>query len=265
MSAKKRILIIGETGSGKSSVIKLLTGNKEIPTSDQAIGCTFECKIYDHGEFLFIDTTGFGEGSKGTVPDAKAVGKLIKFLTANKDGFSLIVTVRQRGKITEIDENNYKLFHDTLCEEKIPNLLLITGCELDDPINQWWNCNKKFFIDNYKMKFVSGICICAADDDTIQKMNPSVQQIVKDVREMSKMELIKSLQKLPLQYPVPLYIDTWYKPFIRVCRVFLKAIGITADRIADWMKSGLELILIKKFRYSAIEAAEIAVEIAAEK
>jgi len=257
MTAKKRILIIGETGSGKSSVIKLLTGDTKIQTSDRAIGCTFECKFYDHDEFLFIDTTGLGEGSEGTVPDAEAVKQLIKFITTNKDGFSLIVTVRQKGRITKIDDNNYKIFHNALCEGKIPNLLLITGCEFDNPIDQWWNCNKKSFIDTYKMNFVSGISICAADDDTIQKMNPSVQQIFKDVRESSKMELIKTLQKFSLQYPVPLYIDNkWYTPFLRVCRLFLKIIGVKVDEVSDWMKTGLELLLIK-IGLSKIEAAEI--------
>lgn len=47
-----------------------------------------------------------------------------------------------------------------------------------------------------------------------------------------------------------------FDPFLRVVRFLLKVFGIQADKVSDWMKTGLEKLLIK-IGFSTIEAAEI--------
>jgi len=253
MATKNRILVFGEAGKGKSSVIKLVTDDESIITSDGAIGCTFECKTYETDHFIFIDTTGLGEGSQGTVPNATAIQQLIKFIKDNKDGFSLMVMVRKKDRITNIDENNYKLFYETLSEEKIPILLVITHCDFDEPIDQWWQKNKSHFLQGYKMNFKEGISVCAADKDVIEKIKPKLYKDILQVKKSSKINLIEAFHQFSLEAPVPLFSDNWYDPFKRVLRHVLNLCGITVD----WLKTEFEKLLIK-IGFSSHEAAQIA-------
>jgi tRNA U34 5-carboxymethylaminomethyl modifying GTPase MnmE/TrmE len=42
------IVIFGETGAGKSSLVNLITGTQSAPTSSDALGCTTKTTVYEH-------------------------------------------------------------------------------------------------------------------------------------------------------------------------------------------------------------------------
>jgi small GTP-binding protein len=136
-----RILVIGQTGAGKSSLVNLLAGKKVANVCDGANGCTFKFETYQcdyNGElFELIDTVGLNEGSKGTVKPKDAMKMLIKFIKGNKRGFSCILFVMPKGRITESFEKNHMLFCRTLLDGKTPAILFLSHCESDDPMNTW--------------------------------------------------------------------------------------------------------------------------------
>ncbi|CAF1063684.1 unnamed protein product [Rotaria sordida] len=136
-----RILVIGQTGAGKSSVINLLAGKKVATVDDGANGCTFKFETYQcdyNGElFELIDTVGLNEGSKGTVKPKDAMKMLIKFIKGNKRGFSCVLFVMPKGRITESFEKNHMLFYQTLLNGKTPAILFLSHCESDEPMNKW--------------------------------------------------------------------------------------------------------------------------------
>lgn len=101
---KRRILVIGENGSGKSSVIKLLTNDATIKTSDGATSCTFDCNYYTHSDTIYIDTPSLGEESHDVGFD-EGFFKELELLALLKDGVSLVILVRPKGRITTIDKN----------------------------------------------------------------------------------------------------------------------------------------------------------------
>jgi small GTP-binding protein len=42
------IVIFGETGAGKSSLVNLITRTQSAPTSSDAMGCTTKTNVYEH-------------------------------------------------------------------------------------------------------------------------------------------------------------------------------------------------------------------------
>jgi small GTP-binding protein len=69
----RRILFVGTTGSGKSSIINLLTNESHaISVGNDSMGTTRSYFAYPWDEdgiaFDFIDTTGLNEASCGAVP-----------------------------------------------------------------------------------------------------------------------------------------------------------------------------------------------------
>ncbi|EIW86065.1 hypothetical protein CONPUDRAFT_140796 [Coniophora puteana RWD-64-598 SS2] len=64
------VVIFGETGAGKSSVVNLVLGRDEAPVNSSAIGVTFGAKSYsvdlDGRSVRLFDTSGLDEGDEGS-------------------------------------------------------------------------------------------------------------------------------------------------------------------------------------------------------
>ncbi|KAG1741508.1 uncharacterized protein EDB91DRAFT_1248059 [Suillus paluster] len=82
------VVIFGEAGAGKSSLVNLITRSETAPTSCDSVGCTIETKVYEHNVVIqnqilkvkLFDTPGLDEGSEGAVPDEAARRGLKKLL-----------------------------------------------------------------------------------------------------------------------------------------------------------------------------------------
>src|SRR5262245_54795882 len=122
--APPNVIVFGESGVGKSSVINMLNGDEIAPVSDRAMGLTFSTKPYkktiDGEHFTIFDTIGLNEGSCGTVKAKDAVQKLWDLINHLADGVHLLVFVMRAPRITQTCEQNYKLFFETLCQRRVP-------------------------------------------------------------------------------------------------------------------------------------------------
>ncbi|KAF8899489.1 P-loop containing nucleoside triphosphate hydrolase protein [Gymnopilus junonius] len=163
----RNVIVFGETGVGKSSLINLILGRDKADISSGAKGCTFESTVYSGAiqgnPFNFYDTVGLGEHSSGTVDSAKAVGHLYQLVKrlANSGGIHLLVFVIKCGRVTEAMVKNYSLFFKGFCEEKLSIVIAVTGCENDEPMDQWWVENEDSF-RNAGMVFDGHACVCAS-------------------------------------------------------------------------------------------------------
>ncbi|KZP12919.1 hypothetical protein FIBSPDRAFT_754288, partial [Athelia psychrophila] len=143
------IIVFGEAGSGKSSLVNMITGKDSALVANSAAGVTFESKHYNadlpDGQLVTIwDTAGLDEAPGGTVDPQTAIGNLYK-LTRSLDSVHLLVyCVRQR--ITLYTVKNYRIFH-AICDGKVPIAIVINGLELDKNIGNWWSDNQKNFAD----------------------------------------------------------------------------------------------------------------------
>lgn len=164
------ILIFGQTGTGKSSVINMLNGKKVAESSPDARGCTFSSTPYflalPHGDggdtrkYCIWDTAGLNEDAAGSVSPEQAVNKLLE-LTQNIQGrLHLLLYCIRATRYHKVIKDNYDLFCDMVAQRKVPIVLVVTGCEHFEDMNMWWKENK-FMFDRHKLTFSEVVCITA--------------------------------------------------------------------------------------------------------
>ena len=157
------IIIFGETGVGKSSLINMIIGAEVATTSSEAVGCTFESTPYDTeidgGKYRLWDTIGLNEGDRGTHSMELAYINLHKLVQNLKDqGIGLLVYCIRGLRIRDIIKINYDLFYRIICNEKVPIALVVTGLENEEDMDGWWIDNRADF-DQRGMGFDDHVCI----------------------------------------------------------------------------------------------------------
>ncbi|CAF1254743.1 unnamed protein product [Adineta steineri] len=231
-----RILIIGQTGVGKSSVVNLLADEKKANVSDAAVGCTFSFDSYHvmHNDqpYELIDTIGLNEGSKGKVIQKEALKKLITFIKQNKRGFNCVLFVIKKGRVDDAFEKNHYLFYKTLLQEKIPAILFVGHCEQDEPMSAWYlqeeNVN---FLHPYHFSQV--VCSTALEGGRFAEQ-------IKPLREETRTNLWKAIVDKMLDKPIPVEADLNMikRLWNGVCDYF----GFTWKFVTDQFKSFLEYL-----------------------
>ncbi|OAX34840.1 hypothetical protein K503DRAFT_697965, partial [Rhizopogon vinicolor AM-OR11-026] len=143
------IVLVGETGAGKSSIINMIAGAEVAPISNRATGCTFEHHSYIlpvHGRnFKFFDTAGLNEGEMGTVERSVEIAKLYKLITRLDGGINLLMFCVRGPRIKNATHQNWKIFDEILCKKQIPTVLVVTGLEHEENLDDWWWKNKGTF------------------------------------------------------------------------------------------------------------------------
>ena len=158
----KNIIVFGETGAGKSSLVNMLTGREDAKTGNNAGGVTFNWKkhsadLFDT-KYQIFDTVGLNEGNTGTVKGKNAIISLFNLIKSLEDGVNLLVFC-MRGRIKKTTSDNYKLFYEIFCDSKVPILLVVTGLEEleEDELATWWIRNRTVF-EGDGMKFHGWVC-----------------------------------------------------------------------------------------------------------
>jgi len=157
--------LFGESGAGKSSVVNMLSTNEYTAnTSSGAKSCTLEsCNSdIDVGEhpMTIWDTARLDEGDVGQIPKSEAVIQLYKLLHKLSNGISLLMFIMSAPRIKSTVPQNWKLFHEIICWRKVPIIIVITGLENEDNMNEWWWENKGAF-QNYEIHPTGSACITA--------------------------------------------------------------------------------------------------------
>ncbi|CAF3612224.1 unnamed protein product [Rotaria socialis] len=128
--SKKRIVIIGKAGVGKSSIIRYMGGvdnkGKKPTISNKQPGETFENSLYENEEFIFADTIGFGETNLGGRPSDIMIKNLVVFLLDNSEGFNLVMYVIDNDRIDISVKNTYKVL-SSIIKSSVPKILVRTG------------------------------------------------------------------------------------------------------------------------------------------
>lgn len=152
---KSNVILFGEMGAGKSSVVNLIMGRDVARTSSGASSCTLDSRPYDATiqgrDFRIFDTVGLNEPQSLKDPDflIGAINKayrLVRFLS-DTGGINLLVFCIRRGRITTNMQQNYLLFHDFLCQKKVPIALVITHLEHEENMEDWWLHNHSHFAE----------------------------------------------------------------------------------------------------------------------
>ncbi|KAF7969671.1 hypothetical protein HWV62_26727 [Athelia sp. TMB] len=139
--SRMNVIVFGESGAGKSSLVNLLAGQRVAETSSNAKGCTFESKGYevdiqDGPAIKLWDTAGLEEGDGGQVNHLQAVTNIYTLTRQLEDGVCLMMYCF-RGRITKNAIKNYQMFKD-FCNDKVPIALVVTGLEHELDKEAWW-------------------------------------------------------------------------------------------------------------------------------
>lgn len=167
-SKHQSIVLFGDTGAGKSSLINLIAGEKVAHTSPDMQRCTMhwqEYKIsFGDTSYKVFDTVGLEApqlGIKEYLDFVENAYQLIKQLD-KQGGIDLLLFCVRAGRITATLQSNYRLFYEFLCERKVPIVLAITNLEREERMEDWWERNEGAF-DNYQIKVAGHACITAAN------------------------------------------------------------------------------------------------------
>ena len=157
------VIVFGETGVGKSSLINMIAGVPCAAVSSAAVGCTFESFPYDvelsSRKFRLWDTVGLNEGEQGTISADRAIESLQELVSnLQYEGVSLLVYCIRGSRLRDIVKINYDLFYKMICASKVPVVVVVTGLENEDNMEDWWSDNVVDF-NSRGMRFSGHACI----------------------------------------------------------------------------------------------------------
>ncbi|KAG2157256.1 P-loop containing nucleoside triphosphate hydrolase protein [Suillus clintonianus] len=164
----KNIVLFGEAGVGKSSVINLMAGEEVARTSLGMRRCTLQWQDYaidfDGESYKVFDTIGIEDSGLDMKEYLMAVAnayRFIKMLDA-EGGVDLLLFCIRAGRINAALQNNYRFFHEFLCEKKVPIVLVITGLEREHRMEDWWERECRSF-QRRGIHVAGYACITAAE------------------------------------------------------------------------------------------------------
>ncbi|KAF7982830.1 hypothetical protein HWV62_25782 [Athelia sp. TMB] len=143
-STRMNVIVFGEAGVGKSSLVNMLAGGPVAATSSDAKGCTFKSTGYEvdveDGPLVKLwDTAGLEETDTGKVDALRAISNIYALTRYLEDGVSLMVYC-VRSRITKNTVKNYEMFR-YFCNDQVPIALVVTGLEHETDKDEWWRRN----------------------------------------------------------------------------------------------------------------------------
>ena len=171
------VILFGETGVGKSSVINLIAGRTVAETSTEVDGCTMNSKDYgfDIGSrrINIWDTVGLNEPQMGVNGYYDAIVKAYALVRKLNEagGVDLLLFCMRGNRITATTQSNYRLFYEVLCNKKVPIALVITHLERERRMEDWWERNEASIV-RYGIQSVGHACVTGVGDN-VQKYKES--------------------------------------------------------------------------------------------
>ncbi|KAG1902381.1 uncharacterized protein F5891DRAFT_1143407 [Suillus fuscotomentosus] len=184
------IVLFGQGGAGKSSLVNLMAGEYVAKTSSDVTRCTLKWEEYpvkfDGASYNIFDTVGLEEPQLGIPQYLDAVENthtLIQKLE-RQGGIDLLIFCMRAGRLTATIQSNYRLFNEFLCEKKVPIVMVITYLENEvGEMDAWWKRNQEtlrhqeFHVDGHA-------CITAIRGNFPERHEQSgniVRKLVKEV------------------------------------------------------------------------------------
>ncbi|KAG1723931.1 P-loop containing nucleoside triphosphate hydrolase protein [Suillus lakei] len=188
---RKNIVIFGQAGAGKSSLVNLMAEEDVASTSNDLERCTLRWQEYpiefDGKSYKVFDTVGLEEPQLGIPQFLDAVENAYRLIQdlERQGGIDLLLLCMRAGRVTSTLQNNYRLFHEFLCDKKVPIILVITHLENEvGEMDAWWKRNQKNFRD--REVYVAGhACITAVSGNFPLRHEESRTTIRKLVKEFT--------------------------------------------------------------------------------
>ncbi|KAG1859579.1 P-loop containing nucleoside triphosphate hydrolase protein [Suillus subalutaceus] len=161
------IVLFGQVGAGKSSLVNLMAGKNVARTSSDMRSCTLHWQEYpikfDDKSYNVFDTVGLEEPQLGIPQYLDAVENAYTLIQnlERRGGIDLLLLCMRAGRLTPTLQTNYRLFHEFLCDKKVPIVVVITYLENEvGEMDDWWKRNQYAF-DGREIYVAGHACITA--------------------------------------------------------------------------------------------------------
>ena len=189
MARQRNVVLAGETGVGKSSLINLIVNRTIAGVSDDSVGCTSEIQNYHavigKDSFEIWDTPGLDEGLGAATTSSAARSKLRTFLRdiSKTGGIHLLLFCTRGWRITRALQNNYRAIRQSLPPD-VPIAIVVTGLEGNQCMNDWWIKNEKE-LARLNVNFDDHACITTIPEDDLpesfQGLHIESQEIIHEL------------------------------------------------------------------------------------
>jgi predicted GTPase len=163
MSHLPNVVVFGEAGAGKGSVINMLGDGENAPVSSGASGpqarsTPYLRTIYGTA-FRVFDTTGLDSISEGGGSETDPVDQLCKLVRGMP--ITLLVYVFRAAPFFDTEKQHYDAIVKRFQSANVRVVIVVTGLENEVPtMDQWWSKNEQGF-KQYQMDFAGHACITA--------------------------------------------------------------------------------------------------------
>lgn len=168
---KRNVVLAGETGVGKSSLINLIANKNIAGVSNDSLGCTSEIQNYHtvigRDSFEIWDTPGLDEGPGGAVASSAARNRLRMFLRdiSKAGGIHLLLLCTRGWRVTRTLQNTYKTIRQSM-PPGVPIAIVVTGLERHPCMNDWWIKNETE-LARLNIFFDDHACITTVPEDDL--------------------------------------------------------------------------------------------------
>jgi predicted GTPase len=171
----RNVVLFGECGVGKSSIINAIVGRPVAKTSNDVLGCTDENVSYSATLDTEIkvnlwDTIGLDEGTAGRIPADQAKQRLKLFLQRRieaSEGVDLLLYCIRGASGTKClpvkrgHWEKHRFVFEEVCKKRVPVALVVTHLESYDPsgdMDTWWDHNDEKILE-FGFQFCAHACI----------------------------------------------------------------------------------------------------------
>jgi hypothetical protein len=142
------------------------------------------CIDFDGCTYKVFDTVGLEEPQLGTKEYLETIANAYDLIKTLKQagGIHLLLFCVRAGTFTSSIPNNYQLVYENLCEKKVPVVLVLTGLEREENMEDWWTKYKGTF-EKHSIIVDGHVCITAANglDRRRQELYELSRQFVRKV------------------------------------------------------------------------------------
>ncbi|KAG1865881.1 hypothetical protein DFJ58DRAFT_699076 [Suillus subalutaceus] len=186
----KNIVIFGAMGAGKSSLINLIADKNIAKTGSNLKRCTLTWtkyvlpKLFDDGmQHNIFDTMGIENPELEPYEyhrSIKNASRLLRELDAC-GGTSLLVYCVQKGRDSGALRSNYQLFCEVLYQRRVPIVMVVTGLEDEDVMEEWWERNHES-LETSQIVVEGHACVTTLKDEDV-KYGASREAVLKLIRQ----------------------------------------------------------------------------------
>ncbi|KAI6033552.1 P-loop containing nucleoside triphosphate hydrolase protein, partial [Pisolithus microcarpus] len=164
------VIIFGEAGVGKSSLVNLIIGSNQAKTSSDA-ECPQRNQEYevtvDNRKFRIWDTVGLDSLTVNRLPTASAERLLKQLLSQlfKRGELDLLIYCVRAARATEALVRHYRTFYSTICEGAVPVVVVVTCLEnARGEMDNWWTRNEEKF-RKCGMLFAGHACVTTLGEE----------------------------------------------------------------------------------------------------